>query len=74
MYFALERVLFFNLDASNKRGFSLIVFYFKSGVELPINFVKWTSGMIEPILFISKLYSASEKYYKSTKLEVAYLV
>jgi hypothetical protein len=74
IYFSPEKILFLNLDASVERGFAVMVFHLMPGVQPTEITAKLSVEHIQPVIFISKLLSTTEKRYHATELEVAGLV
>jgi hypothetical protein len=72
-HFTPDQTLFLNLNASNKCGFSVMVFHLAPIYTLP-DVAKLSADKMQPIMFMSKLCSPAEKRYYSTELEVACLV
>jgi hypothetical protein len=69
-----EKVTYAKINASNARGFGIMLFHLKEDYKVPKDLSKIAAIAVQPILFLSKLLSPAEKNYHPTELEVACLV
>lgn len=66
----LDKILWIDLDTSKEFGFGAVVFHTSTGENLPQG--RWpSSGLVKPILFLSRLPTAAEKNYWPTELKIA---
>ena len=70
VYHNADKIFWIDLDASKEFRFGAVAFHTAGGDILPGG--KWPSNiLIQPILFLSRLFTAAEKNYWPTELEIA---
>lgn len=70
VYHNLDKTLWIDLDASKEFDFGVVVFHTSANKTLPDG--RWpSSSSIQPIFYLSRLFTAAEKSYWLTELEIA---
>src|SRR6266699_17604 len=68
-----DRQLFLQIDGSIERGFGVIVYHLKRDFQWqPTKNIPATA--IEPVIFFSRCLTKEELHYRSSELEIVYLV
>lgn len=69
IHYKSDKILQINLDTSKKFGFGVVKFYTSPNKELPER--KWLSrSLVQPILFLSYLFTLAKKNYQPIELEI----